>query len=106
MATAFDAPHVQEPALVSSSPFGASEPASSAGEAAAIRVVNAMTIDVEDYFHVSVFDGVVPRSEWARLESRVERNTDRFLAIFDEFGVPSTCTMSTDLKVERKSILK
>ena len=25
------------------------------------RIVNAMTIDVEDYFHVSVFDGVVPR---------------------------------------------
>ena len=30
-----------------------------------------MTIDVEDYFHVSVFDGVVPRSHWEPLESRV-----------------------------------
>ena len=28
------------------------------------RIVNAMTIDVEDYFHVSVFDGVVPRAAW------------------------------------------
>ena len=28
-------------------------------------VVNAMSIDVEDYFHVSVFDGIVPRSAWA-----------------------------------------
>ena len=29
--------------------------------------VNAMSIDVEDYFHVSVFDGVVPRADvgWA-----------------------------------------
>src|SRR5690349_6835621 len=26
------------------------------------RLQNAMTIDVEDYFHVSAFDGVVPRS--------------------------------------------
>ncbi len=26
-------------------------------------IVNAMSIDVEDYFHVSVFDGIVPRSE-------------------------------------------
>ena len=54
------------------------------------RVLNAMTIDVEDYFHVSAFDGVVPRSDWATLECRVERNTDRLLAIFDEAGVKAT----------------
>jgi polysaccharide deacetylase family protein (PEP-CTERM system associated) len=54
------------------------------------RVANAMTIDVEDYFHVSVFDGVVPRSQWDGLESRVCRNTDRLLAIFDEHEVTAT----------------
>jgi polysaccharide deacetylase family protein (PEP-CTERM system associated) len=53
-------------------------------------VVNAMSIDVEDYFHVSVFDGIVPRSEWARMDSRVCRNTDKLLAIFAEYGVRST----------------
>jgi polysaccharide deacetylase family protein (PEP-CTERM system associated) len=62
-------------------PLGASNPAA---------IVNAMSIDVEDYFHVSVFDGIVPRSEWARMESRVCRNTDRLLAMFAEFGVRST----------------
>ena len=40
-----------------------------------------MTIDVEDYFHVSVFDGVVPRSQWDTLESRVCGNTDRLLDV-------------------------
>ena len=54
------------------------------------RVVNAMTIDVEDYFHVSVFDGVIPRVRWDTLESRVERNTDRILALFSERGVLGT----------------
>ena len=54
------------------------------------RILNAMTIDVEDYFHVSVFDGVVPRSEWDRLESRVCRNTDRLLALFAQHGVQGT----------------
>ena len=54
------------------------------------RVVNAMSIDVEDYFHVSVFDGIVPRSEWSRMESRVVGNTMRLLDIFDEFQVRST----------------
>src|SRR5688572_1995869 len=53
-------------------------------------VVNAMSIDVEDYFHVSVFDGIVPRSKWDAMESRVCRNTERLLDIFDEFKVRST----------------
>ncbi|MQA28870.1 MAG: DUF3473 domain-containing protein [Luteitalea sp.] len=47
-------------------------------------MVNALTIDVEDYFHVSVFDGLVPRSEWDRLESRVSANTERLLEIIGE----------------------
>jgi polysaccharide deacetylase family protein (PEP-CTERM system associated) len=53
-------------------------------------LVNAMTVDVEDYFHVSVFDGVVPRDRWTTLESRVCANTDRLLAIFDETDVRAT----------------
>ena len=48
------------------------------------RVLNAMSVDVEDYFHVSVFDGIVPRTEWDDMESRVCGNTDRLLDIFDE----------------------
>jgi polysaccharide deacetylase family protein (PEP-CTERM system associated) len=53
-------------------------------------VLNAMSVDVEDYFHVSVFDGIVPRSTWGDMESRVSRNTDRLLDIFDEYKVRST----------------
>lgn len=53
-------------------------------------IVNAMTIDVEDYFHVSVFDGLVPRAEWERLESRVSANTERLLRLFEEGGVTAT----------------
>jgi polysaccharide deacetylase family protein (PEP-CTERM system associated) len=53
-------------------------------------VLNAMSIDVEDYFHVSAFDGIVPRSAWGDMESRVCRNTERLLDIFDEFKVKST----------------
>jgi polysaccharide deacetylase family protein (PEP-CTERM system associated) len=49
-----------------------------------------MSIDVEDYFHVSVFDGIVPRSMWGSMESRVCANTHRLLDIFDEYGVKST----------------
>jgi len=54
------------------------------------RIVNAMSFDVEDYFHVSVFDGVVSRSTWDAMESRVCRNTERLLDTFDEFKVQGT----------------
>jgi polysaccharide deacetylase family protein (PEP-CTERM system associated) len=58
---------------------------------AAVNVVtNAMTIDVEDYFHVSVFDGLVPRHAWEGMESRVCGNTERLLEIFDEANVQAT----------------
>jgi polysaccharide deacetylase family protein (PEP-CTERM system associated) len=53
-------------------------------------VVNAMTIDVEDYFHVSVFDGLVPRAQWGTLESRVCANTERLLACFAAADVRAT----------------
>ena len=53
-------------------------------------VVNGMSVDVEDYYHVSAFEGVVSRNDWDRMESRVEANTDRLLALFDEFSVRST----------------
>jgi polysaccharide deacetylase family protein (PEP-CTERM system associated) len=47
-------------------------------------------VDVEDYFHVSVFDGIVPRSTWHQMDSRVCRNTERLLDLFDEFEVRGT----------------
>ena len=53
-------------------------------------VQNGMSVDVEDYFHVSVFDGIVPRSAWDRMESRVCANTERLLDIFDEYRVRGT----------------
>ena len=53
-------------------------------------IVNAMTVDVEDYFHVSVFDGVIPRHTWDRLDSRVCANTARLLRIFQDAGVRAT----------------
>jgi polysaccharide deacetylase family protein (PEP-CTERM system associated) len=53
-------------------------------------VVNAMTVDVEDYFHVSVFDGLVPRVKWNQLESRVIANTEHLLEIFDESRITAT----------------
>jgi polysaccharide deacetylase family protein (PEP-CTERM system associated) len=54
------------------------------------RISNALTIDVEDYFQVEAFADVVSRTDWPRLPSRVEANTDRLLALFDQAGVSGT----------------
>ena len=42
----------------------------------------ALTIDVEDYFHVHAFADAIDRSDWDSMESRVEANTNRLLDLF------------------------
>jgi polysaccharide deacetylase family protein (PEP-CTERM system associated) len=49
-----------------------------------------MTVDVEDYFHVSAFAGVVSPAAWDSYESRVCRNTERLLDILEQDGVHAT----------------
>jgi len=51
---------------------------------------NALTIDVEDYYHVSAFEKVVRIEHWEQYESRVEKNTDRVLAMLDDMHVKAT----------------
>ena len=53
-------------------------------------IVNAMTVDVEDYFQVSAFEQQAPVADWDGFESRVSRNTERLLQLFDGAGVTAT----------------
>jgi len=54
------------------------------------QIVNAMSVDVEDYFQVQAFAGNVERSSWDDRECRVERNTDFVLQLFADAGIKST----------------
>ena len=54
------------------------------------RVVNAMTVDVEDWFQVQAFAGIIAREAWETLPRRVEANTDTFLQMFADAGVKAT----------------
>ena len=49
-----------------------------------------MSIDVEDYFHVSAMSKSIDRQQWDDMPSRVERNTSRLLDLFDEFETRAT----------------
>jgi polysaccharide deacetylase family protein (PEP-CTERM system associated) len=46
--------------------------------------VNALTVDVEDYFQVSAFAPYIERHRWDSLPCRVERNVDRLLTLFEQ----------------------
>ena len=51
---------------------------------------NALSVDVEDWFHVGAFERVIKHDNWAGLECRVERNTDILLDMFDASGIKAT----------------
>ena len=53
-------------------------------------ILNAMTIDVEDYFQVSAFASHIPREAWETLPCRVEKNIDRILLLLDEKQIKAT----------------
>ncbi len=53
-------------------------------------VTHAMTIDVEDYYHVAAFSNVIDVQKWPEYPSRVEHNTQRILEIFDENAMKAT----------------
>ena len=53
-------------------------------------MLNALTIDVEDYYHVSAFEAVVPFADWERYESRVEKNTHHILDLLDAYTTKAT----------------
>lgn len=53
-------------------------------------IVNALTIDVEDYFQVSAFSARIERSTWETLPSRVEANIERILSMLSDAKIQAT----------------
>jgi polysaccharide deacetylase family protein (PEP-CTERM system associated) len=53
-------------------------------------ILSAMTVDVEDFFHVSAFESVISPSQWKDYQPRVDTNTRRLLHLFAKKKVKST----------------
>ncbi len=53
-------------------------------------MLNALTIDVEDYFQVNAFARHIQHENWGQYPLRVERNTRNILDMLDEFNVKAT----------------
>lgn len=56
-------------------------------------VFSALTVDVEDYFHVAAFERNIKPADWAGMPVRVEKNTFRLLDLFDTHQAKATFFM-------------
>lgn len=52
--------------------------------------LNAMTVDVEDFFHVSAFESIIKPDQWQEYKPRVDMNTRRLLDLFAKTDVKCT----------------
>ena len=53
-------------------------------------MVHMLSVDVEEYFQVEAFRGVVDRKDWDSFPVRVNDNVHRILDLFDSYGVKAT----------------
>ena len=56
----------------------------------ALSAPNALTVDVEDYFHVAPLSPSISPDSWVSRESRVVENTRKLLVIVEQFDVRAT----------------
>ena len=53
-------------------------------------IVNALTIDLEEWFCVSNFAGTIRQEDWPSMESRIERSTNSLLELLGSRGTKAT----------------
>jgi polysaccharide deacetylase family protein (PEP-CTERM system associated) len=54
------------------------------------KMINALSIDVEDYFHVEAFANQISPADWQKFNPRVERNVERILQILSDHHTNAT----------------
>lgn len=55
-----------------------------------LNIINALSVDIEDWFQVGAFETTINRADWPQCVSRVERNTDALLDLFARLNVKAT----------------
>ncbi len=54
------------------------------------RIINILTIDVEDYFQVENFKSYISYSDWDSYQCRVEKNTRLILKLLEKYEIKAT----------------
>ena len=58
-----------------------------------METINAVSVDVEDYFQVSAFEHSIDRVDWDGMEHRVASNMEKVLQLFDDSNTKATFFM-------------
>jgi polysaccharide deacetylase family protein (PEP-CTERM system associated) len=53
-------------------------------------MLNVLSVDVEDYFHVEAFAAKIRQDQWDSFDRRVESNVERILEMFEKYGAKGT----------------
>lgn len=70
------------------------------------QLINAMTVDVEDYYHAHALGAYFTRDTWPNLERRVLENTKRILDSMDEHDTKGTFFTLGSVAVEYPELIK
>ena len=54
------------------------------------RIINGLSVDVEDWFQVGAFEETIRREDWSGIELRVADNVAQILDLFDQANVKAT----------------
>lgn len=69
-------------------------------------MLNALTIDIEDYFQVSNFEGYIPRDRWAVMPVRIEESTLNVLELLSTHGIKATFFVLGWVAERMKSLIR
>ena len=68
-------------------------------------ILNALSVDVEEYFHAAIFRKATAASG-ERFESRLERSMDRLLALLDARGARATFFALGEVAVTHPAVVR
>ncbi len=66
------------------------EPSLETGRPDARRIINGLSVDVEEYFQVGAFETTIAKGDWDSIKGRVEHNTGMVLDLFARCRVKAT----------------
>jgi polysaccharide deacetylase family protein (PEP-CTERM system associated) len=69
-------------------------------------MLNALTVDLEDYFHVSNFEGYIPRNRWNVMPVRIEESTLDVLELLSRHGIKATFFVLGWVAERMKSLIR
>lgn len=70
------------------------------------QILNAFTIDLEDYFHTEVSSRTVKYSDWDKMPSRIEHSVQRLLDLLDESNTRATVFVLGWIAKTRPSLIR